>query len=460
MTGNRDKKGLVLVAVLWIVAILTIIATSVGQNSRLDTKVSTIRMEELRCRWACRAGIETAIGVLNEDLRESDSLNELWSDNDVDYNDISLERCWVSVKVIDESSKLNINTITRQQLLELPYMEEDIADAIIDWRDGDDTPNTGGVEGGYYENLPIGYKIRNGPFKTIRELLLVKGVTEELFYGEDTNFNGLLDYNEKDGDESPPNDDRDDVLDVGWIAYLTCYSYDRNVDAEGNQKVNINQANERQLQDSLGISRPQAQWIIQRRQNNNFTSIADLLDNSSSQQSQQSSQQNTQQDPQQSPQQSSQRGGQQGGQQGGSNQTEPIDSQTFYDIADKITVESGNQIAGKVNINTAPKGVLLTLLGGSEANNDTAENIIAYREGLAEGMQSIAELMSAGLVDQNTFERIANNITTRSNVFTIRCLATADRAGASGTTLQTEVVVDRSESPYTTLYWYQGASNL
>jgi type II secretory pathway component PulK len=72
-TGNRDKKGLVLIAVLWIVAILTIIATSVGQNSRLDTKVSTMRMEELRCRWACRAGIETAIGVLNEDLRESDN---------------------------------------------------------------------------------------------------------------------------------------------------------------------------------------------------------------------------------------------------------------------------------------------------------------------------------------------------------------------------------------------------
>ncbi len=455
MTGNRDKKGLVLVGVLWIVAVLMVIATSVGQNSRLDTKVSNMRTEELRCRWACRAGIETAIGVLNEDLRESDNLTELWSDNDEDYNDVSLERCWFSVKVIDESSKLNINTVTKQQLLELLYMEEDIADAIIDWRDGDDTPNAEGVEGGYYENLPIGYAIRNGPFKTIRELLLVKGVTEELFYGEDTNFNGLLDYNEKDGDESPPNDDRDDVLDVGWIAYLTCYSYDTNVDAEGNQKVNINQGNQRQLQSSLGISSSQAQWIVQQRQNNNFTSIADLIDNSSSQQSQQSSQQS----PQQSPQQSSQRGPQSSSQ-SGSNQGEPLDLQTFYEIADKITVDSGSQIAGKVNINTAPKGVLLALLGDSEANKEIAENIVAYRDGLTEGMQSIAELMSAGLVNQNTFAQIANNITTRSNVFTIRCSATADRGGVSGTTLQTEVIVDRSESPYTTLYWYQGANNL
>ena len=459
MADNKNKKALALVGVLWIVALLTVIATSVGHNSRLDMKVSTVRTEELRCKWACRAGIEKAIGVLNEDLRESDCLTDLWSDNDEDFNNISLEKCLFSVRVIDESSKLNINTITKQQLLELPYMEEDIADAIIDWRDGDDTPGTAGVEGGYYENLPIGYTIRNGPFKTIRELLLVKGVTEELFYGEDTNFNGLLDYNEQDGDESPPADNGDDVLDVGWIEYLTCYSYDRNTDAEGNQRININQADERQLESSLGIRRSQARWIVERRQNNRFSSIADLLDSSSSQQSQQSSQQ-TQQNQQQPQQQSSQQSSQRGSQSSSQQQTEPVDTQTFYQIADKITVDSGSQISGRVNINTASKWVLAALLGGSDSDVQTAENIVAYRANLTDGMQSIAELPEAGLVNSETFRRIANNITTRSNVFTIRCFATADRGGVGGTPLQTEVVVDRSESPYTTLYWYQGAGNL
>ena len=458
MAINKNKKALVLVGVLWIVSLLTIIATSVGHNSRLDIKVSAVRTEELRCKWACRAGIEKAIGILNEDLRESDCLTDLWSDNDEDFNDISLERCWFSVRVIDESSRLNINTVTRQQLLALPYMEEDIADAIIDWRDGDDTPSAAGVEGGYYENLPIAYTIRNGPFRTIRELLMVKGVTEELFYGEDTNFNGLLDYNEQDGDESPPRDNGDDVLDKGWIAYLTCYSYDKNTDAEGNQRTNINQANERQLENSLEISGAQARWIVQRRQNNNFSSIADLLDNSSSQQPQQSSQQSQQnqqqsQQNQQQPQQQSSQRGSQGDSQNSSQQTEPVDTQTFYQIADKITVNSASQIPGRVNINTASKWVLVALLGGSEADEQTAENIVAHREGLVDGMHSIAELMSAGLVNSQTFRQIANNITTRSDVFTIRCFATADRGGIDGTIMQTEVVVDRSQSPYTTLYW-------
>ncbi len=140
--------------------------------------------------------------------------------------------------------------------------------------------------------------------------------------------------------------------------------------------------------------------------------------------------------------------------------TEPLDLQTFYQIADKITVDSGNRIPGKVNINTAPKGVLIALLGGSEVDKEIAENIVTYRESLIDGMQSIADLTKEGLVNMNTFKRIANNITTRSNVFTIRCFATADRGRVSGTTVQAEVVIDRSESPYTTLYWYQGASNL
>jgi len=247
-------RGLVLVAVLWMVMLLTVIAAVMGRNSRLDTRVSTLSAEQVRCKWAGRAGLETAAAVMNEDYRSSDSLTDLWSDNDVDFNDVMLERCWFTVRVVDEASKLNVNTATKEQLMGLPGMTEEIADAIIDWRDEDDALSPSGAEGGYYHNLQYGYKIRNGPFKTIRELLLVKGVTEDLLSGEDTNFNGELDFNERDGDISPPMDNGDNTLDLGWIAYLTCYSYDKNQDAYGNERVNINEADEDELKESLGIS--------------------------------------------------------------------------------------------------------------------------------------------------------------------------------------------------------------
>lgn len=431
MKTDDGDKGFVLVAVLWLKVLLVAIVAISARSSQLDMKIRAIRTEELRCKWACRAGVETAVGILNEDARESDSLLDLWSDNDEDFKDISLEGCRFTVRVIDEASKLNVSVATKEHLLGLPDMTEEIADAIIDWRDNNDDTSGIGAEGGYYETLTYGYKIRNGPFRTIRELLLVKGVTEDLLYGEDTNFNGRLDENESDGDESPPYDDGDTELDLGWIEYLTCYSYDKNVDGEGNSRVNINQSSESRLESSLGISRAQARWIVQNR---SYDSIGDLINR------------NTPKEPPESP-------------GSGSSSSQQMDMQTFYAIADKITVSNSSVTMGKININTASDIVLAALLGGDEKADQLAEEIVAYREAQFYGMESIAEVMKITSMDADSFKKIANDLTTRSNVYMIRSSATSERARGDGLTILAEVVMDRTEAPYEIYYWYQGASN-
>jgi len=436
MSIEGDKKGLVLVMVLWVVVILTVIVVTVGRTSRLDTKVCLVQTESLRCKWACRAGIDTAIAVLGEDPRESDSLLDLWNDNEEDLNDIELERCSFAVKVTDEAGKLNINTVSKQQLLELYGMTEEVADAIIDWRDTDDSPSPAGVEGGYYENLRYGYTIRNGPFRTIREMLLVKDVSEEWFYGQNSNFNTGLstDFERTNAAEERVANLQDEVLDNGWITYLTCYSYDNNKDADGQNRVNINEANENRLVRSLSISRSYAKWIVENRGRNGYGSISDLINN-------------------RSPKRANRRSGRD------SDQAEPLDLETFSNIADKITITNDTQVKGKVNINTASKVVLVALLGGSETAEKIADEIINYRDTLTEGMQSISEVMDIESVNVDTFKKIANNITTRSDVYSIRCLATADRNGTAGAKLGTEAVVDRSSAPCNILYWHQGVSN-
>jgi len=429
-----NKKGLVLVAVLWVVVVLMVIVVAVGQNSRVDTKVCVARTEELRCKWASRAGVETAVAVLNDDLRASDSLTDLWSENEEDFNDVGLEQCWFTVRVVDEAGKLNVNTATKEQLMGLEDMTEEIADAIIDWRDKDEMPGDGGVEGGYYLNLRYGYSIRNGPFKTTRELLLVKGVSREWLYGEDTNFNGRLDYNERDGDASPPADDGDEELDRGWIAYLTCYSYDKDEDASGNKRININEADEKKLQNSLKIKESYAKWIVENRKKNKYKSIADLINEKSPKKPKKGSKED-------------------------SDEAEALDLETFSQIADKITITDDEKIVGRININTAPRVVLAALLGGDEAAERLADGIIAYREGLIYGMESIAEVMNVKSMKISTFKKIANHVTTRSDVFTVRCFTVADRGAVGGARLQTEAVVDRSSTPCKVLYWYQGVSN-
>ncbi|HSW01487.1 MAG TPA: type II secretion system protein GspK [Sedimentisphaerales bacterium] len=427
-SNRAERSGLILIAVLWMLAVMTALVAVVGQTSRLNRKMAMAATDEVRCKWACRAGMEHAIGILNEDPKDSDCLADLWSDNDEDFNDVVLERCRYSVRVSDEAGKLNINVATKDQLMALPYMEQDIADAIVDWRDGDDDPEPLGAETGYYENLPIPYKIRNGPFKTVRELLLVKGVTEETLYGEDTNCNGLLDANERDGDLSPPPDDGDDYLDQGWIAYLTCYSYERNVDAEGNDRININQANQQQLQDGLDLTASQARWIVDNR-GGGFRSIADLINDRSPK----------------SPSESS----------GGANQAAPMDMQTFSQIADRITITGEKRIPGRVNINTASAEVLMTLVGRDDQAEQIARSIVADRAGLPYGFTSVAELLNQPSMTVERFKNVVELVAVRSDVFTIQCLATADVTGA---TFRIEGVVDRSASPCTILYWHQGAN--
>ena len=81
------------------------------------------------------------------------------------------------------------------------------------------------------------YRVKNGPFDSVEELLLVKGVTGEILYGEDFDRNGLLTDNEDDGDETFPPDNEDGLLNRGLYPYLTVHSYESNVANDNRQRI-------------------------------------------------------------------------------------------------------------------------------------------------------------------------------------------------------------------------------
>jgi len=434
---RRKNKGLVIIAVLWMVVVLMVMTAILSRKSRLDMKVCLARMETVRCKWACRAGIEKAIAVLNEDETENDSLMDLWSDNAEDFNDVMLDQCWFTVRVIDESSKLNINTATKEQLLGLPDMVEEIADAIIDWRDSDDMPSGLGVESGYYEGLTYGYRARNGPFRTLRELLLVKDVTEEFFYREDTNLNGRLDYNERDGQASPPADDGDNVLDVGWAAYLTCYPTGSSTStASSAEETPGEQTQTSGTQQQTSGTQQQTSGTQQQTSGNQGRTSGDQGQTSAN---------------------AGQTSGNTAQTSGNTAQTSGNTAQTSGGTGQ--TSESTSQTSAKVNINTVSDIVLAALLGGGDEAERTAQAIMSYRNTLAEGIEDISELTEQGILSNDIFSQIEDYITTSSDIFTIRCIATAYRNGVSGTTLHAEAVVDRSSKPCRILFSYQETNN-
>jgi general secretion pathway protein K len=93
------------------------------------------------------------------------------------------------VEVWPEAAKLNINRTPPEELVRLltalgvsPVQAVGITQAIIDWRTV--TPANRPTEfDNYYLSLTPSFRARHASFQEIEELLLVRGMTPELFYG-------------------------------------------------------------------------------------------------------------------------------------------------------------------------------------------------------------------------------------------------------------------------------------
>ncbi|MEA3305922.1 MAG: type II secretion system protein GspK, partial [Candidatus Omnitrophota bacterium] len=81
----------------------------------------------------------------------------------------------------DESGKLNINKIDKELLAELPGFSVELASAVLDWCDEDSLARADGAEDDYYKGLENPYECRNAAFSVPEELMLVRGVTKEIY---------------------------------------------------------------------------------------------------------------------------------------------------------------------------------------------------------------------------------------------------------------------------------------
>jgi len=187
----------------------------------------------------------------------------------------------------DESTRLNVNALLmidgmqenagRDLLMGLPGMTEDVADAILDWIDADDETREYGAESDYYIGLDPPYAPKNGPLDTVEELLLVRGVTPQLMFGTDTNRNGMVDQHELNmpsvnglgtPDPAATLDLGEGSLDRGWSGYLTLYSMEKNVNSEGVPRINLNMEDLEELYNSISdlLNEDWAKFIVAYRQ--------------------------------------------------------------------------------------------------------------------------------------------------------------------------------------------------
>jgi general secretion pathway protein K len=184
MTTSRLDRGSALLAVLWLSAALSAIAFTVANSVRTETERTTTDVDSLKTYYLATGAVDRAL------------LHILWGFSiDPKYYKPSTPQLRFSfatgdalVDVIQESAKLNINSAAPEQLTNLalvagasPGQAVAIAAGILDWR----SPSPGGFTqfDQHYLTLASSFHSRHASFQEIEELLLIQGVTPDLFYG-------------------------------------------------------------------------------------------------------------------------------------------------------------------------------------------------------------------------------------------------------------------------------------
>jgi DNA uptake protein ComE-like DNA-binding protein len=451
---SRRARGSVVFVVVWAVAIAAVLVAATQVVAFRQAVIGRESLARVQARWAARAGLEQMVAIMEYHLENPDPDDPLAVVRDMEEHAAgSLSTGSWDIRhfldgiewagPLDEGAKLNINIATRAQLLNLPGMTPDVVDAIVDWRDANDEVEGLGAERDYYSNRSLGYRPRNADFRSIAELELVAGAWPSSVRGEDWNLNSRLDPNEDDGPRSLPNDRPDGKLDGGWSQFLTAVSRQSRLAPSGEEKVRLRGASEEVLRERLGVSAEQARALItfgsQANARPETLLVTPLSQLAGGQQGQQGQQGAAQQRTGARTGRSSAGSGAQG-QQG--QQVQDLSPAQLRAALRELTGDDFSKpVPGRLNINTVPASLLKEVL---DMDPRVADAIVARRRAKPEGITSLADLASMSGVNPQVLGQLAAQFDVRSSVYTV---TSRGRAASTGTEVELEAVVDRSELP-------------
>ncbi len=207
LPSSRARAGIALIVVMIAVTVLSLLAAAFAYSMKVETKLAQNSGSETELIWLGRSGVEFARYVLAQQLaignEPYDGLNQVWAggpggigtSNSV-LAGISLKEYYhlgdgkFKISITDLERKANINAADQpalEQALRLVGVDAGdsaaIAASILDWIDPDNNVHAGGAESSYYQSLDPPYFAKNQPLDDLSELLLVRGVTPEIFWG-------------------------------------------------------------------------------------------------------------------------------------------------------------------------------------------------------------------------------------------------------------------------------------
>lgn len=372
-TFYKEQSGLSLVSTLWILTILSILAAQLLYSIHIEQRTQRNFLDRSKFHYAARAGFEWTLAVMRSDQTPFDSLGETWAEpiqgqvadgiqvgNFLNYQ----------VTVVDEASKVNINAA------DVGLISNLLAQAGA-------PPDDESTE-------VLANKIVEGrPYRTVRDLARVEGMTSELLYGDQPS-SSITNTGTFSQTDTPQQQGLTAIQ--GLVGLSTIYSVDASTDPSGEPLVNVNTADAEALtkvtaqQNQPVFTQAEAESLIQQRDFDKFAALLDVQavsdDLFNNIRDQLTTEDSNQQESETSP-------------------------ETSLPTADNQQFPTANDEGGKVNINTADVETLESLDG---IDQGIAERIISHREG--QGLfQNIDAIKEVKMVTQQEFIGIVDKIT-------------------------------------------------
>lgn len=208
-----NQRGMALLITIMTLSLLAAVTIQYHKVTWHKLIVSDNFKRGIQLKSITKSGINIALATLQSDLDENsaDSLVDPWAQLEKENFDVLFPAGELQLKITDLSGKLQINSLVETEntgtntensgksddlrtilknilLLEQFQIEDEteateIIDAIVDWIDEDDKESDHGAETSYYQALDKPYSAKNGPIYNLEELLLIRGITPDIFYG-------------------------------------------------------------------------------------------------------------------------------------------------------------------------------------------------------------------------------------------------------------------------------------
>ena len=368
------KRGLVMVVTLAALAGVVMGVAIFANNQNNAVQISINRNELRRARVAALAGMQYA-------------MNSIQAVADAPQDPVTSEDDWAvlgqegsetfilgnesfRIQIVDNSTFLDLNTVTEAQLLNLNLTQEQI-DSLLDWREQGTNPRTEGAKDEYYNGLSKPYNTHLNRFQTVLELLNVKGFNPQTLFQVNTNTISTS---------------ANAVTDIPLydLIGLDCFSTASNPEGDGKANINLPTLTAQQLAQNAQIPQANAQTIIQQRglqPNQQFPNLSTVINLPGFQ----------------------------------NNQT------LIRSVLDRMTTSATERVEGRINVNTATSSVLQTIPGISQ---DLAEQIVSNRP--SGGYRLLSELLTVSS-DSAFVGAVADSLCVNSQSFLIRIIGKAGR---------------------------------